>query len=80
MKRKVIKIGSLVYGGVTVVVYHDFMDGLNPFKLYVETFYQDDKHSYPTKHRKLVAKYANLTSVTAAIHNSVMEYERNGWA
>ena len=79
MKRKVIKIGSLIYGGGTVTIYHDLMDGMNPFRIYVETYYQDDKHGYPTKHRKLVAKYANLASVTAAIHNSVMEYERNGW-
>ena len=80
MRQKVVKIGSLVYGGGTVTIYHDFNDGMNPFRIYVETYYQDDKHSYPTKHRKLVAKYANLASVTAAIHNSVMEYERNGWA
>lgn len=78
MKQKVIKIGSLVYGGGTVTIYHDFNDNMNPFRIYVESYYQDDKHSYPTKHRKLVAKYANLTSVIAAIHNSVSEYERNG--
>lgn len=79
MKQKVIKIGSLIYGGGTVTVYHDFNDSVNPFRIYVETYYQDDKHSYPTKHWRLVAKYANLASVTAAIHNSVSEYERNGW-
>ena len=79
MKQKVVKIGSLIYGGGTVTVYHDFMDGVNPFKLYIENFYQDDKHSYPTKHRKLVAKYADLASVTAAIHQSVLKYEQEGW-
>lgn len=79
MKQKVIKIGSLTYGGGTVTVYHYLMENVNPYRIYVETYYKDDKHSYPTKHKKLVAKYANLASVTAAIHNSVMEYERNGW-
>lgn len=79
MKQKVIKIGSLIYGGGTITVYHDFNDGMNPFKIYLETYYKDDKHNYPTKHRKLIAKYANLENVTAAIHNSVSEYERNGW-
>lgn len=79
MKQKVIKIGSFTYGGGTVTVYRNLNDDVNPFRLYVETFYKDDKHRYPTKHRKLVAKYANLASVTAAIHHSVSEYERNGW-
>ena len=80
MKRKVIKIGSLTYGSGTVVVYHDFMDGTTPFRLYVESYYKDDKHDWPTKHRKLVGKFPNLTSVTAAIHHSVETYERNEWA
>lgn len=78
--KKTQKIGSLIYGGGVVSVYRDFTDGINPFRLYVETFYKDDNHDWPTKHRKLVAKYANLASVISAIYNSVSEYERMGWA
>ena len=78
--QKTRKIGSLTYGSGVVSIYHDSTDGNNPFRLYVETFYKDDNHDWPTKHRKLVAKYANLTSVISAIHNSVSKYERMGWA
>ena len=78
MKKKQ-KIGSLTYGGGTAIVYHDSTDKVNPYRLYIETFYRDDNHDYPTKHRKLVAKYTNLTNVVSAIHNSVSIYERMGW-
>ena len=66
------KIGNLLLNdGNTICIYYDNHRGINKYALYVESYYQDDKHEYPTTHRKLIARYANLASCTAHIHNFV---------
>ena len=75
MKMKVIKIGSLIYGGGKFLICHDFNDGVTPFRVYRETCYKDNRHDYPTKHRKFVGKYANLVWCMDVIRDAVAVYE-----
>ena len=77
MKRTA-KIGSLICGAGTITVYRKYDDNLNPFLVYLESRYNDEEHDYPTKHRKFIAKYANLSSCTAVIHSIVMNHDIGG--
>ena len=67
------KIGSQRTNGGNITIYRDEKAKVNPYRLYVEAYYNDGKHEWPTKHKKLIAKYGNLASCTAHIHNYVMQ-------
>lgn len=67
------KLGSLMTVNGTLAIYKVKEDMYNPYHLYMEFVYVDDKHSYPTKHKKLIAKYGNLASCTSYIHDYVMK-------
>ena len=77
MLQKRVKVGSLIYGHGTVVVYHVFNDGVNPFWVYFEACYKDNKHTYPTKHRKCINKCRSLSCAAAEMHSIVENYERS---
>lgn len=70
------KIGSLDLGiAGTFVIKYDEKARNNPYCVYVEGYYKDDEHTYPTKHTKLLARYANLGSCTYVIHNYVSRHD-----
>lgn len=70
-----IKIGFLNFrNSGNLVVYYDEKAKINPYRIYMETYYID-KHEYPTKHRKLIERYANLASCTAHIHNFTIQHD-----
>ena len=69
-----IKIGFLRTGHGTFIIYKDKEDWQEPYKIYMETFYQKPNDLYPKKHRKLLVKYADLLSVTAYIYKYSQKY------
>ena len=66
------KIGSLMTKGGNITIYRDERSNTNPYRIYLEAYYNDGKHEWPTMHKKLIVKYGNLSSCTAHIHNYVM--------
>lgn len=69
-------IGSLLlYGGTTFKIYYNDREKPNPYMIYSEDVYKDDKHSYSTTHRKLLRKYGNLHSCTTFINQCVSAHD-----
>lgn len=69
-------IGSLsLHGGTTFKIYYDDREKPNPYMVYSEDVYKDDKHTYPTTHRKLLHKYGNLHSCVSFIETCVANHD-----
>jgi len=66
------KIGSISLKGMVATIYYDDKTNTNPFRLYAE-YYTQSEYGYPMKHRKIIAKYGDLASCTAHIHNFVLK-------
>lgn len=64
MKKR--KIGELnmpnISGWFTI---YEEEDKTNPYSIYYNYYACSEKHSYPTKHKRLVERYANFSSAMA---------------
>ena len=70
------KIGFIsLKDGVTFCVYYDNKQKLNKYAIYLEAYVKDDVHEWPTRHRKLLHRYGNLSSCTAYIHQCVLSHD-----
>lgn len=70
------KIGSLSIKNLgTLCVYYCPEQKHNRYAIYAEGYYQDDKHDWPTNHRKLLHRYGNLSSCTAFVHQCVLSHD-----
>lgn len=70
------KIGSIMFDdGVVMTVYHCNDRKFNLYRLYYEAYYQDERHDWPTKHKKLLVSYADLSSCLFAMHTYSLNHK-----
>ena len=66
------KIGFLHVNGGNYIIYHNDKERYNKYCIYFESIYQDKKHDWPTRHRNLVNKFANLYSCVCDIKDRMV--------